>query len=139
MRNFWLTLLMLPGISVSAETVINRCSQEDGTIAFQETPCAEPADDSDGDSQSESEEPAPADDFSDFVNPLDEHEKASARSEPAPPTLPSGDRAECEKTTRDAIDAIDFEMRKGYTEEEGHRYLAGLLELTRQLRACKQL
>lgn len=139
MRNFWLTLLMLPGMSVSAETVINRCTQEDGTIAFQETPCAEPADGSDGDSQSESEEPAPADDFSDFVNPLDEHEVAPARSEPAPPTLPSGDRAECEKTTRDAIDAIDFEMRKGYTEEEGHRYLADLLELTRQLRACKQL
>jgi hypothetical protein len=78
MRNFWLTLLMLPGMSVSTETVISRCTQEDGTIAFQETPCVEPADDSDGDSQSESEEPAPADGFSDFVNPFDEHEVASA-------------------------------------------------------------
>ncbi len=45
-----------------------------------------------------------------------------------------------EKTTRDAIDAIDLEMRgNAYTKEQGEEYLAELLTLTRQLRACKQL
>jgi hypothetical protein len=52
----------------------------------------------------------------------------------------SQDRAECEKTTRDAIDAIDLEMREtAYTKEQGEEYLAELLVLTQQLRACKQL
>jgi hypothetical protein len=42
--------------------------------------------------------------------------------------------------TRDAIDAIDLEMRQTtYTREQGREYLAALLELTEQLRACKQL
>ncbi len=62
-----------------------------------------------------------------------------ARTLPAVPVTPSQDRSECEKTTRDAIDAIDFEMHKAYTKDEGRRYLAQLLELTQQLRACKQL
>ena len=38
------------------------------------------------------------------------------------------------------IDVIDFEMRENaYTKEQGQDYLAELLSLTRQLRACKQL
>jgi len=42
--------------------------------------------------------------------------------------------------TRDAIDAIDLEMRETtYTKEQGEEYLAELLVLTQQLRGCKQL
>ena len=52
----------------------------------------------------------------------------------------SQNRAECEKTTRDAIDAIDLRMRQSpYTQEEGRAYLEELRVLTQQLRACKQL
>jgi hypothetical protein len=52
----------------------------------------------------------------------------------------SQDRAECEKMTRDAIDAIDLEMRENpYTKEQGEEYRAELLALTQQLRARKQL
>jgi len=62
------------------------------------------------------------------------------RSEETLPEPVSPDRAECQKTTRDAIDAIDLELRENaYTKEEGQAYLADLLELTQQLRACKQL
>ena len=44
------------------------------------------------------------------------------------------------KTGRDAIDAIDLEMREqAYTKEQGESYLAELLALTQKLRACKQL
>ncbi len=139
MRSVWLVLLSLSAMHVSAETVIHRCAQEDGTIAFQETPCAEPADNSDSDGQEGSEEPAPTSEFIEFVNPFDQPEEAPAPSEPARPRLSSQDRAACEKAKRDAIDAIDFEMRKGYSKEEGQQYLAELLELTGQLRACKQL
>lgn len=80
------------------------------------------------------------DDAFDFVNPFDEPAASPTASEGTQPEAPSQDRAECEKTTRDAIDAIDLEMRTAtYTREEGREYLAELLELTQQLRACKQL
>jgi len=132
-------VLLLSSTSIIAQTEIHRCTQADGTISFQETPCAEPEDDSDDSSQGDSESPASINTISEFVVTVGKPVGLPAPSEPAPPALPSEDRAECEKTTRDAIDTIDFEMRKGYTEEEGKQYLAELLELTRQLRECKEL
>ena len=136
---------MLFGTSVAADTEIYRCSLEDGTIAFQEMPCAEPAADGEDDSETgespgDSETPAAADDASDFVNPFDESADPPTQVEPTLPEPVSQDRAECEKMTRDAIDAIDLEMRESaYTKEQGRAYLAELRELTQQLRACKQL
>jgi hypothetical protein len=125
---------MLAGTVAAADTEIHRCLLEDGTIAFQETPCPEPAVHVDNGSEAgeiHSESSTPAADHDDFDNPLDER------------TLPESltpDRAECEKTTRDAIDAIDLEMRTStYTKERGKEYLAELLALTQQLRTCKRL
>lgn len=133
-----LILLLLPGVCLAQQTEIHRCLQEDGTVAFQETPCAEAADEAAADDDDgEGRDPAPAEDV--FVNPFDEPAPARPPSEPALPAALSEDRAACEKTTRDAIDAIDLEMRKGYTKEQGQQYLAELLGLTQQLRACKQL
>jgi len=124
---FAIALLMLVGTSITANTEIHRCLLEDGTIAFQETPCPEPAINAD-------------DGVFDFANPYDEPASPSTPMEPAPPERASKDRTECEKTTRDAIDAIDREMRaNAYSKEQGQEYLAELLELTQQLRACKQL
>jgi hypothetical protein len=135
-----MVVLMLAGASVAADIEIHRCLLEDGTIAFQETPCPEPAVHVDngskaGESHSESGTPAADDDAFDFVNPFDEPANAPTPAEPV-----SQDRAKCEKTTREAIDTIDLEMRgNAYTKEQGEEYLAELLALTRQLRACKQL
>ena len=140
-----LVFLILAGTSVAADTEIHRCLLEDGTVAFQETPCPEAAASADDGSKSDErssagETPAPADDVFDFVNPFDEPANPPMPSEPVLPGPVSKDRAECEKTTRDAIDAIDLEMRQNaYTKEQGQEYLAELLLLTRQLRACKQL
>ncbi|MDH3362408.1 MAG: hypothetical protein OEM50_06820 [Gammaproteobacteria bacterium] len=136
---------MLAATSVAAATEIHRCLLEDGTFAFQETPCPGPAVHVDngskaGESHSESSTPAADDDVFDFVNPFDESVTAPTSDESALPEPVSEDRAACEKTTRDAIDAIDLEMRgNAYTKEQGEEYLAELLTLTRQLRACKQL
>lgn len=139
-----MTLLTLVTASVGAQPEIHRCLQEDGTTAFQEMPCPEPADDAEdgeaeSDGQSDSETVVPADSFYDFVNPFDEPEDESVPAAMEPQGPVSQDRATCEKTTRDAIDTIDFEMRKGYTKEQGERYLSELLVLTKQLRSCKQL
>jgi len=137
--------LMLAGTSVAADTVIHRCLLEDGTIAFQEKPCPEAVVSADDgretdESRSDSETPGVDDDAFDFVNPFDNPAGPPTPSEPTLPGPASKDRAECEKTTRDAIDVIDFEMRENaYTKEQGQDYLAELLSLTRQLRACKRL
>ncbi|MCP5089291.1 MAG: hypothetical protein GY949_00055 [Gammaproteobacteria bacterium] len=138
-------VLMLAGTSVVADTEIHRCSLEDGTIAFQEKPCLDPADDADDkseadDSRSDSGSPGANDDAFDFVNPFDEPASPPMPSEPTSPGPASKDRAECEKTTRDAIDAIDLELQQqAATKEPSREHLAELLALTQQLRACKRL
>lgn len=140
-----MVVLMLAAASAAADTEIHRCLLDDGTIAFQEMPCSERAvDANDGNESDESrragETPAADDDVFDFVNPFDEPASPPAPAEPELPEPVSQDRAECEKMTRDAIDAIDLEMRETpYTKEQGEEYLAELLALTQQLRACKQL
>ena len=140
-----MTVLVLAGTSAAADTEIHRCLLDDGTVAFQEMPCSERAvdaeDGSDADeSPSAVEAPAADDDAFDFVNPFDEPASPPATAEPELPEPVSLDRAECEKTTRDAIDAIDLEMRENpYTKEQAEEYRAELLALTQQLRACKQL
>ena len=142
-RSALLAILMLVDTSGAAETVIHRCTQSDGTVSFQETPCPEPSENensADDGNDKDAAEPAPVDDLSDFVNPFDEPASPPLPDRPEVPIPLSQDRAECEETTRDAIDAIDAEMRNdAYTKEQGQEYLAELLELTRQLRACKQL
>jgi hypothetical protein len=142
---FAMMVLMLAGASAAADTEIHRCLLDDGTIAFQETPCSErPVDTNDGresdESRSADETPAADDAVFDFVNPFDEPASPPATAETEPPEPVSQDRAECEKMTRDAIDAIDLEMRQNpYTKEQAEKYRAELLALTQQLRACKQL
>lgn len=142
---FAIVFLMLAGTAATADTEVHRCFLDDGTIAYQEKPCSERAvDANDGnephENRSAGEDPAADDDVFDFVNPFDEPASPPPSPEPRLHEPVSQDRAECEKTTRDAIDAIDLEMRENaYTKEQGDEYLAELLELTQQLRACKQL
>ena len=137
---FAVLVLVLAGSSVAAATEIHRCVLENGTVAFQETPCPEPATSAKNSSEAVESDirTSPAgDDVFDFVNPFDEPEPPMPAETPE---LVSQDRAECEKLTRDAIDAIDLEMQENdYTKEQGQEYLAELLTLTRQLRECKQL
>ena len=142
---YTIAVLMLAGTGATADTEIHSCLLDDGTVAFQQKPCSEPvvnADDSSeiGESPDARDLPAADDDVLDFVNPFDEpasHPRPSEADLPEPVSL---DRAECEKTTRDAIDAIDLEMRDTpYTKKQREEYLAELLALAQQLRACKQL
>lgn len=138
-----LLVLMLATASASADTEIHRCLLEDGTIAFQEIPCSERSADANdgsesGESHGDGEITAADDDVFDFVNPFDQPAETPAAPETTVPDPVSRDRAECEKAARDAIDAIDLEMREtAYTREQGQEYLAELLELTQQLRRCK--
>lgn len=140
-----LAILILTSTSSASDTEIYRCLLEDGTTGFQEIPCPELAaqvDNRDEATESPDDTKAPTanEDAFDFVNPFDEPANPPAPDEPPLPGPVSQNRAECEKTTRDAIDVIDFEMRgQAYTKEQGEEYLAELLTLTRQLRSCKRL
>ena len=141
---FAFVILMFVGTSAVADTEIYRCPLADGTVAFQEMPCAEPVTDdveSDTDESAGNDDaPATRDDTFDYVNPFDQPEASPTPTESTLPESVSRDRAECEKTTRDAIDAIDLRMRQStYTREQGREYLEELRVLTQQLRACKQL
>lgn len=142
---FTLLILALAVMSAIADTEIHRCLLEDGTFAFQETPCPEPAADANdptgsGEAPVDSETRTGDENVFDFVNPFDEPAGPPVPVEPTLPERLSENRSACEKATRDAIDAIDLEMRETtYSKEQGQEYLADLLELTRQLRACKQL
>ena len=127
--------LLLAAIGVAANADIYRCPLEDGTYAFQQMPCPEP--DETGDEPELELESSPEPELE--PEPSTETEEAQPSEPPLPARL-SNDRAACEKETRDAIDTIDLEMRQtSYSKEQGEQYLADLLELTRQLRACKQL
>lgn len=140
MRRIWLLLLILPGTGgVAADPDIYRCAQPDGTVAFQQMPCPDPAGDSNADGPQDSAESVSTDGSPEFTNRYDAAGELQAGSDPAAPAPTSRDRAECETRTRNAIDVIDLEMRKGFSKEQGERYLAELLELTQQLRACKLL
>lgn len=123
MRNLGLLALLLAFSKATAETEIFRCPLQDGTVAFQETPCPEPVEDT-------TEEPK-----TDVAEPISQVPVDEPLPRPA-----SGNRRECEKAARDAIDAIDLQMRaSSYTREELEGFKAELRLLTRQLRACKQL
>ena len=120
-----------------AQTEIYRCTQADGTTAFQGQPCAdETAQTEVGDAGDDSQEPA--DDFFDFDNPFDA--PPSDVQEPLTETRPdSRERAECEERARDAIDAIEQEMLREYSSEQRDDYLVRLRKHTAELRDCKQL
>jgi len=133
---------MFLATSTYAETSINRCEQEDGTVAFQEMPCAKPdsnQDHNESNDENDIEDLATDDGYFDFTSPFDATENPTIVAQPEPVALPSRDRAVCEKTTRDAIDEIDLKVRQAKTKENRLAYLAELLDLTQQLRACKQL
>ncbi len=138
-RHFILSVVLLSG-SISAlgnEKTIHRCTLDDGTVAFQELPCAEPKPQQEN--VDEIQEQVPADDFFSFENPFDnpDPEVTAPTRESSEP--PSGDRVACEKTTRDSIDAIDAKLNQSKSDDDRETYLAELLELTAQLRACKTL
>ena len=93
---FTIVVLMLAGTSATANTEIHSCLLDDGTIAFQQKPCSEPAvnvDDSSevGESRNANETPAADDDVFDFVKPFDQ---------PATPPTPLISKCERRPTRR---------------------------------------
>ena len=103
---------------------IHRCTDAEGSIVFQQKPCAEPKP-----AQQEKENQAPTAEVEAST------EEVVARTEPSEPKS-SELVAQCKKKYRDAIDVIDAELRERYTPEQADDYKQRLRVLTEQLRAC---
>jgi len=67
---------------------------------------------------------------------LTESTSARAPQRPATGTIDKESVERCKKKYRDQIDAIDAQMRSGYTSEQGEAYRERLRGLTEKLRAC---
>lgn len=81
------------------------------------------------------EEPAPEkDDGDERLAPAVPEPVAVEPPEEDP--APTSNRAACQKRYRDAIDAIDLEIRREYSADKADEYKRRLLELTRKLRRC---
>ena len=61
---------------------------------------------------------------------------ATSTGRPVSPAPDTQAVEQCKKRYRDQIDAIDAEMRRGYSSEQGEAYRERLRGLTQKLRAC---
>ena len=113
------TALLLACTDARAE--VFKCTDEDGGLTYQQTPCPEPKQEND---EAEATE--------ETSNANEVEEAAVDTAEPRSPEA----LAQCKKKYRDAIDAIDTEMRLSYTPEQAEYYKQQLRALTEQLRAC---
>lgn len=149
-QNALLMLALLAGFATgtTAEPEIYRCTQDDGTVAFQQMPCqpapvAQPETRKANESQYEEQmqtrpEPGSArlpSSTTDTAPP----EQTEVEPDQRKPVAVSGNRADCEKSARDAIDAIDAELQASGNPENDRARLDELLKLTRRLRLCKEL
>lgn len=100
---------------------IYKCVDEDGNIAYQQTPCPVES------ATSETLELDEADDAGEARMP--ERKNVVSRS--------SNEIAVCKGPLRDAIDAIEAEMLNGYSPEQGEEFKTRLRGLTDEMRACE--
>ena len=125
-------------VSTDADADIHKCEDPEGGIVYQETPCPEPkAEEAEEDAvANEAAAPAPA--------PEPTRTRRLGRGQSLEDTVASIEeenerRAEveaCKQQYRDAIDAIDLEIRNSYSPEQKEYYLGRLKELTEKMDAC---
>ena len=104
-----------------ARAEIYKCTDAEDNLIYQQTPCPKPG-------PAKEKEPA--------TQNIDAREDVVGQvSEPA--EAKSAEMvAQCKKKYRDAIDAIDAEIGRGYSASQGEAYRQRLRVLTEQLRAC---
>jgi hypothetical protein len=119
MRAFLYGFVAIVGLlcSESSGAEIFRCEDPEGGLVFQQTPCPEPE-----------PEPEPDEEVTDAA--------PTPEGEPEPEPRAPEAVAACKKQYRDAIDAVDAEMRAGFTPQQGEVFKQRLRLLTEELRAC---
>lgn len=128
----------------SARADVYRCENPEQGIVFQQTPCPEPEAEAASDPEGEpaSEASAPGDETESVSAP--QGRATVRRGEDVADVLAAEQERQqqnaavkaCKQQYRDAIDAIDLEIRNSYTPEQRDYYLERLKALTDQMGAC---
>ena len=126
--------LILLAASLPAHAEIYKCTDEDGNVSYQQTPC--PVQKTEAAPATEDEGSQPAEPVQDDYVPESTPEPRSTQSRASSSRQPGESLGDCKKRYRDQIDEIDAEMRTKFSAEEGAAYKENLLALTKQLRAC---
>ena len=115
------TLLLLAALPANAGIEIYKCVDADGNIAYQQTPC-----------------PVEKDKPEEVELPEQLEKLAEEQPSPAPvaSNLTDAEVEECKDPLRDAIDAIEAEMLRGFSPQEGEEFKVKLRTLTQEMRAC---
>jgi hypothetical protein len=124
---------LLGGRDASAD--IFRCEDPEGGLVYQGTPCPEPAPQAAGDD---------AGNNADAVEPAPPEQRRVARDESVEERVAAIEEQDrrheeveaCKQQYRDAIDAIDLEIRDSYSPEQKDYYLGRLKALTDKMSEC---
>jgi len=111
---FVLALIMLGSTAVQAD--IYKCEDEQGNVAYQQLPCPV---------------------VNKAVEVPEEPEKTADEPPPAAEHRSPAKVEKCKEPLHDAIDAIEAEMLRGYSAEQGENFKLRLRTLTQQMRACE--
>jgi hypothetical protein len=122
------TLVGLLPAGVAAQAEIYKCTDADGGIVYSQLPCApqKPAEPEEtvSDEKADTEQMETAErELPVIEQPQDEPESGASTTA-------------CKKRYRDAIDAVDAEIGREYSQEKSEQYKQRLLVLTRKLRDC---
>jgi len=126
--------MLLVGREAAAE--VYRCEDPEGAVVFQQTPCAEPRLAEKAQEQADDEELPVVTEEAEPEDTSDEMQPAETLSAETGNGRTAEQVEACRKHFRDRIDAVDAQMREGYTDEEARIYKVQLLQLTAKLRAC---
>jgi len=120
-----IALLLMLAIAAPASAEIFKCQDEEGNVAYLDTPCPE--------AKRQDAEPVKQADAA-----ADERVDEAAADDAMPAAeMKSLEEIEaCKEPLRDSIDAIEGEMLRGYTAEEGEAFKQRLRVLTQKMRAC---
>lgn len=123
-----ISFLVLLSSTSLAYSDIHKCVDEEGNVAYQQTPCPPPV-------ESEPLEPETAVETESLPVTADEPRAklGPANVEPKTPA----DVVSCKIPLREAIDEIEAEMLRGYPAEQGEEYKQELRALTQEMRACE--
>jgi len=126
--------MLIVALATAAHAEIYKCTDEDGNVAYQQTPCPVEV----------VKETAATEEADDSVVEVEESEyvpESSFELQPAETNTPSSRRSDeplevCKKRYRDQIDEIDAELGASLSAAQAAAYKERLLVLTKQLRAC---
>jgi hypothetical protein len=117
-RTSILSLFLLVAAPANADIDIYKCVDAQGNVAYQQTPCPV---------------------VKGKIEVLEEAVKDEVAETPQVPVVSNQTHEEvetCKKPLRDAIDAIEAEMLRGYSPEQGEEFKVKLRTLTQEMRAC---